>query len=120
MYDAIREGKYQTKLTIIPKPVMPKELRLTASQMTGPQLKDLPRIKAEYDAALDASNKSLEAYRLDESRLLQLFEEDCAKACDVENHYNRGRLYGIAWDLGHSSGLGDVWSYYERLSELMK
>ena len=120
MYDNIRAGKYQTKLTIIPKPKMPNELRLTASMMTGPQLKAIPQIKADYDKALQESDESLKAYNVDQNRLNGVFEADCAKECGIEDHPKRGKLFGIAWDLGHSSGLSEVWLYYQRLSELLQ
>lgn len=120
MYDQIRSGKYQTKLLITPKPQVPRELRLTASMMTGDQLKAIPKIKAEYDKALDESDRSLKAYQEDQNRLNSEFEADCAKECGVEDHPNRGKLWGIAWDMGHSNGLFEVWIYYERLSDLLK
>ena len=43
-----------------------------------------------------------------------------AKENGVENNPKLDRLFGIAWDFGHSSGFDEVDLYFNRMVDLIK
>jgi hypothetical protein len=48
------------------------------------------------------------------------FEKDLAEAFGVVQHQKRERLFALAWEHGHASGLSDVLSFYEDFVELVR
>jgi hypothetical protein len=120
VYQNIQDGKYKNPVPYPSKPKTPDLLGKTASMLTNAQIASIPTVKAEHEAAMKKWETDRAAYDAAERERLTRFEEDCAKACGLENHPKRGALYGLAWDHGHASGLSDVWHYYEELSSLLK
>ena len=51
--------------------------------------------------------------------LLDKFQADLEKEFGVEDNPKKNKLYSIAWDMGHSSGLSEVYHYYSELVELI-
>lgn len=118
--DGLLDGRYKNNVSTVQKPRLPPELRLTASQMTNSQMSDLPRIKAGYDNAMQEYMKAQDQYRVEQNRIENRFEDDCAHTCGVQDHKNRGKLWRLAWEHGHSAGLSEVWLYYQEFAELLK
>ncbi len=56
---------------------------------------------------------------VEEARRINKFRSDCAKECGVYGHPKEPILWRLAWDHGHASGLGEVWTYYQEFSELI-
>lgn len=64
--------------------------------------------------------KVRQVYREDEQRLVRVFKEDLEKEFEVEGHPRSEKLFELAWDYGHSSGLSEVLNYYSDLVDLIK
>jgi hypothetical protein len=60
------------------------------------------------------------AHWIERQDLEQQFFDDAAKILGYEIHPKRPKLEAIAWEHGHSSGLSNVYSWLEELSELIK
>lgn len=115
----ITSGRYDNKMPYPSLPKLPPELKLTGSQLTNDQIAALPEIKRKYEDEVKACKAAQSVYQAEENARMTKFENDCAAACGLTNHPKRSKVYGLAWDYGHSSGLGDVYSYYENLAELV-
>lgn len=61
----------------------------------------------------------MNAYRKSEDDGLKQFEKDLAEDFGVSSHPNKDKLYSLAWNYGHSSGLMEVYNYYSELVELL-
>lgn len=119
IWENISSGKYKNQLPFPTPPKIPLELNLKGSQLTNDQIAALPEIKKRYEAYQEAYKAGVKAYQEEEAARLIRFENDCAASEGLTNHPKRGKVYGLAWDFGHSSGLGDVYSYYVQLAELV-
>jgi hypothetical protein len=75
----------------------------------------------EKEADLDAYMNALDAYRLETQRLTDEFKEELERMYlhDPENP-KKDLLFEKAWSHGHSSGLHEVESWYDDLSELVQ
>ena len=77
-------------------------------------------IKELRERAYSDYKDSLEAYRREEERLLELFWGDTFDDIGVDpNHPKAEILKEIAWDHGHSDGLYSVYNWVEELSTLL-
>lgn len=74
----------------------------------------LPYATAKKDRAAN------EAFSEDESRLVLQFQHDLAEACGVLGHEKEMRLWHLAWEHGHASGLSEVANYYSDFAELVR
>lgn len=61
-----------------------------------------------------------QAYRAEQGRLNQRFRDDLLAEHSVAAHPKALRAYEIAWERGHSSGLGEVATYFAELVELLR
>lgn len=59
-------------------------------------------------------------HRAEDARLTALFKADLEKEFKLTKHPKADRLFALAWDHGHSSGYGEVMSYYEDFAELLQ
>ena len=80
--------------------------------------------KLEYPDRNSFSDKSLfrkaqREYREKENALVALFKKDLLEELGVLNHSKADTLWNLAWEHGHSCGLGDVALYADEFSELM-
>lgn len=55
----------------------------------------------------------------DDSRLVEMFRADIAKCCGVVGHPKESKLWNMAYEYGHSSGLREIASYYDDLADLV-
>jgi hypothetical protein len=125
-YSLIRQrleaGHYKvTGLEIVKQPTMHPNLRKTASMMTGPELKELPKLREEYDAEMKRSRENSQLWREAEGKKEAEFETDCAAAFDLTNNPTaRGKVWSKAWEHGHSSGLHEVLYWYDEFATFLK
>jgi hypothetical protein len=63
--------------------------------------------------------KELSEYRMLQSDLEAKFKRDLEREFGLEHHSKKDLLYEKAWNLGHSCGLNEVYSYYEDLVDLI-
>ena len=56
----------------------------------------------------------------EEAKKKSEFKARLAKENGVENNPKLDRLFGIAWDFGHSSGFDEVDLYFNRMVDLIK
>lgn len=122
LYQRIENGEFETKLKYLPYPEKPKEpkidLKMSLSELVG--------LKNKYENELENYNELYQAYKNqralvteDSNRLQDEFKNALEKDCGVVGNPKAYLLYSIAWDRGHSGGLGDVYSLYCELSELI-
>lgn len=81
-----------------------------------------PKGTVEKDVNEDKYKAAMKEYHKDQARLNLAFRHDLEREYDVSRDSNpdkADKLYSIAWDYGHSSGHGEVESYYDTLSELV-
>jgi len=73
------------------------------------------------DSFSDVSDyrKAQREYREKENALVALFKKDLLEELGMTSHCKAEKLWDLAWEHGHSSGLGDVAIYAEEFSELM-
>lgn len=79
-----------------------------------------PGALVEQDFDNSGYLEAIKAYKEEDARLLQLFWDDLAEEHGVTHNPKRSMLEGIAWENGHSSGLGEVANVYEKLVDLIK
>jgi hypothetical protein len=66
----------------------------------------------EYQEAIDA-------YRMEESRLSAAFVNDAIEAVGLKDHPKAGKAFSFAWELGHSAGYSEVFSYLQSIAEVL-
>jgi hypothetical protein len=71
-------------------------------------------------ATVRESNKTHEAYYLEEARLRKMFEEDLFANLGITDNPKRHKLLQKAWGMGHSAGYSEVYSYASDLVELIE
>ena len=47
------------------------------------------------------------------------FKEDAFKECGLKGHSKANKVYQLAWDEGHVSGLLEVFRWLEKLDDLV-
>lgn len=122
VYQRIQDGEFKTKLEYLPYPEKPKEPKIDLKM----SLSELVDLKNKYESELKNYNELYQAYKNqralvteDSNRLLTEFQDSLEKDCGTGGNPKASLLYSIAWDRGHSGGLGDVYSLYCELSELI-
>jgi hypothetical protein len=59
-------------------------------------------------------------YNRAEAYLAEEFKNDLFVEFGVENNPKREQCYGIAYDIGHSGGFSEVYTYFDQLVGLIK
>ena len=82
---------------------------------------------AEYGKALDIYEKqddewrtALANYHIAENETCDRFRKHLIGYFKLENHPKVDKMYELAWDRGHASGLYDVTLEFETLADLIK
>lgn len=123
-YNLIRQrceaGYYKPKSEYPSTPKPSPLMKLTASQMTNEQLASIPKLRAEYEEAVKKAEEQRGIYRKEDGRLQNEFEENCAAAFGMTNHPSRSRVWGKAWDRGHSSGYSEILIYYDEYADFVR
>lgn len=113
--DNINNGVYTNK-TVWPKtPVKPTLDRKGGADAADDYAKKL----REYEKAMPAYREARDAYRAEDNRLTQQFRADLEAEYGLTGHPKADKLWNLAWEEGHSSGLNEVYLCYDRFSELV-
>ena len=72
----------------------------------------------EFVSKLDYKTNKV-AYRADQRRLHDEFQKELEKECDVVGHPLASRVFALAWEHGHSSGLSEVANHYDDFVQLI-
>ena len=113
--DKIAYGDYDNKLVYPTNPRKPAMLRNVTSAEALKYAQDLAVYEAEYEAYRVART----AYGQETARMLGLLKADLETEYNMVDHPKAEKLWAMAWEMGHSSGLGDVAIYYSDLYELV-
>lgn len=121
IYDRINSGEFKAKTEILPYPTEPSVLKKPASQLTDVEIASLLAVKYKYEEDKVARKASQEAYYKEEGERLGRFWEALAEdfGVDPSDPFVQ-TMNGLAWERGHSGGLGDVVSAFDDLMPLYK
>lgn len=105
--DFIIEGRYANLVPFSVPEQKPHD------DMTVRQARDLK--------ATNASRKATQhrLHREEEARLNALFKADLEAEYGTTAHPRAGRLFELAWGMGHANGYGEVYDYYGELVTLI-
>lgn len=111
--------KYKTKLDWPTRPKAPAVLDKKASSLTADELATLAQVKADYDAAVVQHTADVKAYREDQAKLENDFRRDLIAEFGMTGHPMADKVYGKAWEHGHSSGLSSVYFWFDEFMEVV-
>jgi len=109
-----------------------EKIKIDSSELTQEELTlKLNEHKRRIDSLVaDRTRSARDAYYAESKRLNDMFKQDAlvelgllklgAYNCELYKHPKADMLYDKAWELGHSSGLSDVWDYMFDLVDLVK
>lgn len=109
IYEKIRNGGYENKVPLSPPALEIDEVHTSVA-----------RAREMREEHVKARREQRRLYDEEEGRLRQVFQADLEAEYGLAGHPKADRLFGIAWDHGHSSGYSDVAGYYGELAELLK
>ena len=73
----------------------------------------------KYEALKIAYDKAIDTYRNETNTLMAKFKADVLAVNDLTGHPKAEAVYNLAWEHGHSSGLGEVANYVEEYADLV-
>ena len=116
--DKIRSGQYTVKGDLT-RPQKPALLRMSVDDMNIDQLKQLVDVKIAYDKAMTDHQEQLKTYRQKLAAQEQQFHQDLLKENGIPANCEFGaRMFGLAWESGHSAGYEEIVSHFEDLLPL--
>ena len=115
----VENGVYKTKLPYGVRPTKPNT-KIDISVASDKEIADVRAAMAKYEADEAAFTAARLAYSEDERRLHDLFVALLAEENGMTGHPKAGKVYAMAYDRGHSGGMGDVITEYEELVDLVK
>lgn len=119
--EKINEGYYDTKIPFLFYSEYKANMMSVFDRTQTGTVVGLKARRAKYEDEVKENGKHInDAYRVDEQRLKQDFREDMAKEEGVFGHSKEPKLFNLAWEHGHSSGLSEVLNYYQEFVELVK
>jgi len=111
----IKNGDYENKLPYPRKPSKPNGGTVLNAKDAAAFLE---AFKA-YDAALVDYHADRDAYNRESGEIYDTFKADVLAELGLTDHPKADKLFGMAWDHGHSSGYSDVLSWAEEFAELV-
>ncbi len=87
---------------------------------TAAQAKEYAEKLEQYESEMPSYKSGKDAYYREEQLLLLEFKTDLFEKHGVTDNPKRENCYSIAWERGHSSGLGEVMNYFSDFVELIK
>ena len=105
----IKAGDYETKI-----PYEYEIVPIDEDTMTVREARE------HTDRQKEMKKNHLALRRQDIYRLTVEFRKDLADEYGVTGHPKEPKLWNMAWEHGHSSGLEEVAMYYDELVELVK
>lgn len=112
VHTKIKNGDYENKL---PYPRKPNGGIVLNAKDTAAFLK---AFKA-YDAALVDYHAAREAYIVENGQIYAQFKADVLAELGLTDHPKAEKLFGMAWDRGHSEGYASVLSVAEDYADLL-
>jgi hypothetical protein len=110
---------YSTYETKLPYPQKPTKPRLDHATVTSTSAKEHAEHLAEFERLLTQYRADKEAYDKDCEACLAAFKHDLFADLGLKDHPKAEKLYQIAWDRGHSSGLENVYCEASELAALI-
>jgi len=117
--ERVRAGHYNPTMEYPRKPVSPSILYKKVVNLSADEIASLLEIKATYEEELRVYAEYRALYNANNGGVKRDFQSDLEKEYDLVGHPKASKLYEIAYDMGHSSGMEDVAHYYCQLSELL-
>lgn len=113
--DKIKAGAYTNTLEYPKAPSKPSlPFRATAAQAR----EYADKLEA-YETEKAGNREKIAAYHAETRRIEEQFRADLEAEYGMKDHPKAGVLFSKAWEMGHSSGYGEVASYYDDLHELI-
>jgi hypothetical protein len=89
-------GEFDIKLDFPAAPTQPRILRKEESELSPGQLRALPNLRVQYQAAFEDFKKNRIAYLAETERLELTFKNELARAFGVANHPKLDTMFKIA------------------------
>ena len=117
--DFTRKFVYKSgKLVATISPHPQNEAPVTVFESGFTEIPERAIVETEIDAA--RYKVALDAYRAAEQAVNDKFKNDLFKDLGIEDNPRRDKLYSKAWELGHSSGLQEIYNVACDLVELIE
>jgi hypothetical protein len=113
--DKVAAGDYRNKLTY---PESPSKPRLPHNP-TAAQAREYADKLEAYEDSKGELRRQRDLYNAETRQLEAQFREDLEAEYNMKGHPKADVLFMMAWDRGHSSGYGEVASYYDDFHELI-
>jgi hypothetical protein len=114
-------GAYQMPLDSYPhEPVEPEVMQKRVSELTDDELRSLVAVKVEYEGAQQAFETDRTEYHGLEGKLRAAFRRDLEAFYGMTDHPKADRLFGTAWEYGHSGGPREIALHYNKFFDLVK
>jgi hypothetical protein len=101
------------------RPEKPAILSKKVGDLTDDELASVAKVKKTYDTAKAEYDATIAERRELDGGLTLAFRRDLEAYHGTTDNPKKDRLWSIAWDQGHSSGLGEVASYYDDMVDLI-
>jgi hypothetical protein len=117
--DNIKNGKYEIKLEY------PRTIAYrcpSCDKLLNHSFKFCPNCGQEtkFERLSMERRVLIKEYNKEESRLYNVFKDDCLKEVGLENHPKREDIFSFAYDRARSGGYQEVFNFLDDLSELFK
>lgn len=119
VYEAVNAGEYKPTMPLPARVEKPAILRKRVDELSHDDMMEAVRAKAKYEADVASYTTAMEAYRKESGELEIKFQRDLEVENGVSGHPRAGLLYQLAYDRGHSSGMGEVALYYSEMADLI-
>lgn len=119
VYDNLVDGAYENTLPYPENPKRPAVLNKRASELTVDEIATLISVTNEYNEAVENARVARREYGKETARLENKFRDDLEAETRMVGHPKAGLLFSKAWEMGHSSGLMEVYNFYTDLIELV-
>lgn len=113
-------NKYDQKIRAIPYPEYPRRPAFPKSTATPAELRQYADAVEAYNKVRTEWSKESKEYRIKHDEIIDEFKAELFKELGIEKNPKAELLYSIAWQKGHSGGLGDVWAEACDLVELIQ
>ena len=117
--ERIRVGHYKPTMAYPVRPTKPAILSKRVSDLTVEEIATILEAKAAFEAAKISYEEQLILYKENGGGVVGDFKGDLEKEYSLTGHPKASKLYEIAYDMGHHSGMEEVANHYDTLSELL-
>ncbi len=114
--ERVRAGHYNPTMEY---PRQPTTFLERIGGVRADDIASLLEVKATYEEEVRVYNEQRDLYKANNGGVKRDFQSDLEEEYDLVGHPKASKLYEIAYDMGHSSGMEDVAHYYCQLSELL-